>query len=145
MSRRISIVNSLATELKKINGTAPYNVNLFNNVVPKLKFWDEVQDFPSVYISPGTELREYHPSNFKWAFLGVSIKAYCHGENSSDQLELLLQDIEYTLDGLDRLVYNTTAGLKTAEIMIQSITTDEGLLAPYAVGEINLQVRYAVP
>jgi len=28
--------------------------------------------------------------------------------------------------------------------LIQSITTDEGLLYPYAVGEINLQVRYQV-
>jgi hypothetical protein len=28
--------------------------------------------------------------------------------------------------------------------LITSITTDEGLLAPYAVGEINLQVRYQI-
>jgi hypothetical protein len=28
--------------------------------------------------------------------------------------------------------------------MVTSITTDEGLLAPYGVGEINLQVRYPI-
>jgi hypothetical protein len=40
-------------------------------------------------------------------------------------------------------VYDET-GAETTEILITSITTDEGLLAPYGVGEINLQVRYAL-
>jgi len=29
-------------------------------------------------------------------------------------------------------------------LSILSITTDEGLLAPYGVGEVTLEVRYAV-
>jgi hypothetical protein len=144
MSRRTSIVKALTEKLKLINGQAPYQVNLFQNCFAKLKFWDEVQDFPSVYLSPGTELREYHPAEFKWAFLGISIKAYCHGEDSSEQLERLLEDIENCIDDNNRLVYDLAKNYQTAELTIQSITTDEGLLAPYAVGEINLQVRYAV-
>lgn len=145
MSKRTSIVKALANKFKEINGTGPYTTNLFNNSFSKLKFWDEVHDFPSVFMSPGTEVREYHPSNFKWAYLSVSIKAYVKDEeNASILLEQLLTDLETCIDANRELVYDSANGLETTEILIQQITTDEGLLAPYGVGEINLQVRYAL-
>lgn len=144
MSKRTSITQAIANKLKEINGQAPYQTNLYQNSYAKLKFWDEVNDFPSVYLTPGSEQREYLPAEFKWGFLGVSIKVYCKGEDSQEQLEQLLADIELCIDNNRNIVYDSTNGYDTTEILIQSITTDEGLLAPYAIGEINLQVRYAV-
>jgi hypothetical protein len=144
MSRRTSITKAIAEKLKEINGQAPYTTNLYQNSYAKLKFWDEVNDFPCVYATAGSEIREYLPSEFKWGFLGVSLKVYCKGEDSQEQLELLLADIEQCLDNNRNIVYDSTNGYDTTEILIQSITTDEGLLQPYAIGEINLQVRYAI-
>jgi hypothetical protein len=144
MSRRTSIIKAITAELNLINGTAPYKVNLFQNAYAKLRFWDEVKDFPSIYLTPGTEMREYHPGDFTWGFLNVCIKVYCHGEASSEQLEDLLADVELCIDKNRQIVYDATNKYSTTEILIQSITTDEGLLAPYAVGEVNLQVRYQV-
>jgi hypothetical protein len=144
MSKRTQIVKALASQLAQINGKPPYKVNLFKNAYAKLKFWDEVEDFPAVYVTPGTELREYHPADFAWGYLGLCIKVYCHGELSTEQLESLLVDIETCVDANRQLVYDATNDYSTTEILIQSITTDEGLLAPYAVGEINLQVRYQI-
>ncbi len=144
MSRRTSIVKALVEKFKTIDGQQPYQVNLFNNAYDKLKFWDEVNDFPAVYVTPGSEMREYLPGEFTWGFLGVCVKVYCHGEDSHQQLEQLLEDLEHCVDSNRVLVYDAASGYETTEILIQSITTDEGLLAPYAVGEINLQVRYAV-
>lgn len=144
MSKRASIVRALANKLKLINGEQPYKTNLFENSFPHLKFWDEVNDFPSVYITPGTEQREYLPSDFTWAYLNVSLKVYCKGEDAQLQLENLLEDIELVVDQNRVLVYDELGGLETTEILITSIVTDEGLLAPYAVGEVNLQVRYAL-
>ena len=143
MTKRTSITKALADQFNLlIDGTAPYNTNLYNNAYPKLKFWDEVNDFPSVYMVPGSEMREYLPSDFTWGFLNISVKVYCRGEDSQQQLEELLEDIERAVDANRVLVYDQDRGFETTEILIQSITTDEGLLAPYAVGEINLQVRY---
>lgn len=142
MSKRTSILIALADKLKVINGESPYHINLFNNAFPKLKFWDEINDFPSVYMSPGSEQREYLPGDFTWAYLGISLKVYCKGEDCQEQLELLLEDIETVVHDNRRLIYDTTNNYETTEILVVSITTDEGLLAPYAVGEINLQVRY---
>jgi hypothetical protein len=145
MSRRTSIVKALAERLKTIDGTPPYITNLQDQCFAKLKFWDEVNDFPSVYLSPGTELREYHPADFAWGMLGVCVKVYCKSEDTAqEELEQLLEDLERCIDANRQLVYDTDNNYETTEILIDSITTDEGLLAPYAVGEINLQVRYQI-
>lgn len=144
MSRRTSIVKALAEKLKLIDGSTGYKSNLSNNAYPFLKFWDEVNDFPAIYVVAGAETREYLPSAFTWGFLGVSLKVYCKGEDSQQLLEDLLEDIEKVIDANRVLVYDVDNNYETTEILITSITTDEGLLDPYAVGEINLQVRYAI-
>jgi hypothetical protein len=144
MSRRASILNALIEKIKLIDGNQPYHINLFNNAFPKIKFWDEVNDFPCVYSNTGSESREYLPSNFTWAYLGICLKIYCRGEDAEQQLEYLLEDIETVINNNRHLKYDTVNNYETTEIYIVSITTDEGLLTPYAVGEINLQVRYAL-
>lgn len=144
MSRRTSIINALTAKLNEINGTGAYTTNLYNNAHAKLKFWDEVNQFPAVYTTPGTEMREYLPADFTWGYLGVCIKIYVKGDDAAEQLETLLEDVEKCVDANRVLVYDTINNYETTEILIQSITTDEGLLAPYGVGEINLQVRYQV-
>lgn len=145
MSRRTSITKKLIEVINtNLNGSAPYSTNLYNNAYAQLKFWDEVNDFPAVYATPGQEYREYLPAQFAWGYLGVSLKVYCKGEDSQQELETLLEDLEKCIDANRVLVYDNTKNYETTEILIQSITTDEGLLAPYAVGEINLQVRYQV-
>jgi len=145
MSKRVSIVKALAEVFKTIDGTSPYTTNLTNNSYPKLKFWDEVNDFPAVYVHPTSETRDYLPGGFAWGLLGVCVKVYVKSEEESqEQLEALLSDLETCVDLNRNLVYDTTNQYGTTEIEIQSITTDEGLLAPYAVGEIILQVRYQI-
>ena len=145
MTRRTSIVTALAEKFKLINGTGSFKSDLSDNSYPKLKFWDEIQDFPAVYLTPGSELREYRPGDFTWGYLNVSVKVYVRSESEAQQLlEDLLDDLENVIDANRVLVYDTTNNLSTTEILIQSITTDEGLLSPYGVGEINLQVRYAL-
>lgn len=145
MSVRTSIAKALAEKLKGIDGTGIYKTNIFNNAYPKLKFWDEVTDFPSIYMSIGTETRDYLPGNFKWGFLTISIKLYVKGEDTATALENLLEDVEKVIDNNRTLVYDITkAGAETTEILINSIVTDEGLLEPYGVGEVVVTVQYSV-
>lgn len=146
MTKRTQIVQALANQIAlEINGASPYTTNLQNQCFAKLKFWDEINDFPSVYITPGSEVRDYQLSGFAWGILNVAVKVYCKSEDlAQEQLEQLLADLETCIDKNRQLVYDTTNSYETTEILIASITTDEGLLAPYAVGEINLQVRYPI-
>lgn len=144
MSKRTSIVKALVEKLKLINGTGSYTTDLASAVFPYLKFWDEVNNFPSIYCTAGSEAREYLPNDFAWGYLGLSLKIYCKGDDAQQLLEDLLEDVETLIDANRVLVYDATNGYETTEILITSITTDEGLLIPYAIGEINLQVRYQI-
>ena len=144
MSRRTSIVKALAEKLKTIDGSATFKSNIFGNAYPYLKFWDEVSDFPCIYAVAGSESRDYLPGDFTWGFLYISLKIYVKGEDSQQLLENLLEDVEEVINSNRVLAYEDTPGYETTEILLSSITTDEGLLAPYAVGEINLQVRYQI-
>lgn len=143
LSARSSIAKQLATKLQLINGSSPYSTKLYkNNIYTKLIFWDEINDFPAICIVPGTETREYHPGGFKWGFINIALKLYVHGEDSLEKLEELIQDVELIITNNEELVYDS--GKTTTEILITSITTDEGLLTPYGVGEINISVRYEI-
>jgi hypothetical protein len=143
MSARSSIAKKLSEKIKTINGTSPFTTVVYpNNVVTKLVFWDEVTDFPYVCIVPGSETREYLPGGFKWGFLNLSIKLYVQAEDPTSKLEDLLQDVEQLITDNELLEYE--AGKHTTEVLITSITTDEGLLAPFGVGEINLSIRYEI-
>ncbi len=144
MSARTSITEALTTIFKQIDGTNGYVTNLFGNCEAKNKFWNEVQDFPCVFVVVGQETREYLPSSFQWGFLSISIKAYVKNEEPQEELEVLINDIELALKNNNTITYGISPGQQTADIRIISIITDEGLLAPYGVAEINIIVQYQV-
>jgi hypothetical protein len=142
MSLRTTIVKALTEKFKVISTANGYKTDLYEQAYAKLKFWDEVNNFPCIYAVPGSESREYQPSSFAWAFLGISIKVYVKGDDPQQQLENLLEDIEKVIDANRQLSFPDASPGLTTEVDITSITTDEGLLDPYGVGEINLMVRY---
>lgn len=144
MSRRTSILKALANKLKEDLDGVKYKSNVYGNSFARLEFWDSVAEFPSVYMSVGSEQREYLPC-FTWAFLGASLKLYCKGEDSQEQLEQLLEDVESVINDNRVLVYDIPNNLETTEILISSITSDEGLLHPYAIAEISILIRYQYP
>ena len=140
MSKRSKIVNTLVTKFKDINGSSGYQSNLLGNVYNKLLFWDEVSDYPSVYLNAGQESREYLPGGFKWAYLLVTLRIYVKNEEPQEELEKIFEDIEKIIDNNGNLEYDTS--MFTEDIKILSINTDEGLLSPIGVGEVTLQVMY---
>ena len=145
MSSRSAIVESLVTLIKTIDGKDTFNLDLYDNVLGKLVFWDEINDYPTVCVSAGQEQREYLPGGFKWGYLGVSIKIYVQSdEQPLNELEAVLEDIEGLLDANNHLEYDSVGPKNITDIRVVSIVTDEGLLAPDGVGELNIVVQYEV-
>ena len=140
MSKRRKIVDALVTKLKGIDGTGTYNINLYNNVFNKLKFYDEINDFPSVFVNAGTETRDYLPGGFKWGYLAIIVRVYVRSEEPETDLENIFEDIESVVDANGNLAYDTNSFIEDMKIL--SINTDEGLLAPIGVGDITLQIMY---
>ena len=143
-SRRMAIVKALAEKLKIIDGSTTYNSNLENRVSPRLLFWDEVDEFPSVHLNAGSEARVYQGGGYKDRYLTVRIRIYVKEENAVDALEGVIEDIETVLEDSSRLAYNDRQGVTqyTQQITIISIDTDEGVLEPVGVGEIVCEIRY---
>src|SRR6056300_648100 len=144
-NRRSEIVNYLVDRLKEIDGEiSPYdssytfNNNLFNNVFRKIKFIDEVNDFPALYLAAGTEIRDFQSENLTVATLDVIIRAYVYGEDNSQTIsDSLVQDVEHIIYTLGD---NPDKGI--LDITIDNITMDEGLAIPYGIAEIELSVVY---
>jgi hypothetical protein len=64
-TRRLGIVEGLAEKLKDIDGTGSFLSDLNRNVSPRLKFWDEVEEFPAIHLNAGGETREYQGGGYK--------------------------------------------------------------------------------
>ena len=143
-TRRMAIVKAIETKLKTINGNSPFRSNLYNNVLPRLKFWDEVQDFPAVHVSAGAETREYQGGGYKDRFLTLTIRVYVQEENAVFALEKLFEDVETVLEQNSRLEYKDQDNNSqyTQQITIVSLDSDEGALEPLGVGAIICEVRY---
>ena len=142
MSSRSKIANKLVELIKEVDGTTGWQSDLFGNVENRLKFWDEIQDFPYVFINTGSEAREYLPGGFKWGYLSVTCRIYVNDEEPEARLEEILDDIEKIVDVNGTMEYDT--GKFTEDMKILSISTDEGLLSPIGVGEIVLQITYGI-
>lgn len=143
-SRRQGIVDALVTKLKGINGSGDFLTNVFENVSPRLKFWDEVEDFPSLHLNAGSESREYQGAGYKDRFLSVTVRMYVKEEDAVDALDKLIEDVETVIEDNSRLAYTDKQNKTqyTQQITVVSIDTDEGVLEPFGVGEMLLEVRY---
>ncbi len=144
-TRRRAIVGAIADKLyENLNGAAPYR-SAVQSVEPRLRFWDEVQDFPAIQVGAGQETREYEGAGFRFRFLRVTIR--CYVSDNDDvilALEELLEDVETVLEDNDPLTYTDSTGTSqtTAKTTILSVDTDEGVLEPLGVGEVIVEIQY---
>jgi len=144
-SRRRDIANFLVGEFKKIDGgvstfdsSYTYQVNLFDNVFRRLKFLDEINDFPSVYLQAGSEDRVYDSKGLTTSTLDIMIRVYVQTENAVEELESTMQDIEFVIYNMDTEKYGMM------DVQVSTMSTDGGLLDPYGIGEVGVTVQYDV-
>ena len=144
-TQRKWIAEALVNKIKEIDGNYPFNSNIYQNADSHLVFLDEIQQYPKVCVVAGDEVRQYQPGGFKWRFITITIRVYVEDANDpQENLSLLLEDIERIVDDNDILVYDDTVSphLTTTSTTIQSISTDEGVIAPLGIGEMVIEVRY---
>lgn len=148
ISRRRDIIHFIRDKLKLINGgnstlnpSYRYKTNVSENVHRRIVFLDEVNDFPSLYLQGDDEVRIYQSAGLTEAILPIAVRCYVRDEDSLDFLNNLTQDIEHVLYNL---TYNALKPLGIMDITIDAISTDEGLAAPFGIGEVFLTVQYVL-
>ena len=143
-TRRYALIDSLVALFKRIDGTGAYLSNLNQNVFSKLKFYDEVTDFPTVCVTASNESRQYQAGGYRDRYLEVRLMVFVNEENPLKKCEAILEDIETLVEDNGRLAYTDRQGTTqfTHDITILSISTDEGTLDPISIGEMSLRVHY---
>ena len=143
-SKRMKIVEALADKLMMIDGQGAFLSDVADNVFPRLKFWEEVEEFPAIHLNAGSETREYQTGGYKNRFLFVTIRIYVQEEESQEALGALLEDVETVLEDNSQLEYLDNVGISQniQQISVINITTDEGVLEPLGVAEMEIEVRY---
>tara|TARA_B110000858_G_C17645709_1_gene400300 strand:- start:345 stop:797 length:453 start_codon:yes stop_codon:yes gene_type:complete len=143
-SRRKRIIDALVTKLKTINGQGAFLTDVGENVHPRLKFWDEIEEFPALHLNAGSETRVYQSAGMRDRFLAVTVRCYVEDEEAQEALNELMEDVETVIEDNSRLAYTDKMNnvFFTQQITVISIDTDEGVLEPLGVGEILIEVRY---
>ena len=144
-TRRRAIVGAIADKLyESLNGSPPFR-SAVQSVEPRLRFWDEVNDFPAIQVGAGQETREYEGAGFRFRFLRVTVRCYVNdSEDVILALEELLEDVETVIEDNDPLTYTDSTGTSqtTAKSTIITVDTDEGVLEPLGVGEVVVEIQY---
>ena len=143
-TRRRAIVEALCQKLENINGSPPFRTSV-SRVERRLKFWDEVNEFPTIHVGAGAETRDYDGGGFRFRFLQLTVRCYVSDDSDViEALEELLEDVETVIEDSDPLTYydSTGASQSTVQTNIITVDTDEGVLEPLGVGEITCEIRY---
>ena len=142
-TRRLSIVNAFVEKLALIDGTGKYKTAVAETS-PRIKFWDEVAEFPAVHVSAGAETREYEGAGFKFRYLTLTFRCYVNEEDAVEALEALLEDVETVIEDNNPITYTDSLGntATTVQHTIVSIDTDEGVLEPLGICEIVAEIQY---
>jgi hypothetical protein len=146
MSNRSLINSAIINSLKRIDGrTSPYvpsyefKTDLHENVYKGLVYIDEINDFPSIYVTSGLEERIYNTSKLTEAVVSTAIRCYIYGEDSQQQVNDIISDVEHVI-----YASKFDTSLQLQNITIKEILTDSGLLEPYGMAEIFLTTRFEI-
>jgi hypothetical protein len=96
-----------------------------------------------VYVTAGPEVRRYNTVGTTQSYLPIMLRVYIYDEESelvNEHIHELTQDIEHVVYNLPR----TYSNLEILDLTITSINTDEGLLTPYGIVELQIQASYEV-
>lgn len=146
MSNRSDINDFIVSQLRNINGrTSPYDstynfkTSLHENVYRGIRFLDEINDFPSIYVSTGREVRKFNTQGNIEARVETTLRCYLYGDDTVNQINDLIQDIEH-------VIYNLKfqPALRVFDVSIITVLTDSGLLIPYGMAEIFLSTRFEI-
>lgn len=146
MSNRTLITNFLIDSFKSINGgVSPYDntyifsTNLHENVYLGQLYIDEINDFPSVYISSREEFRTYNTSNLIEAEVLTVVRCYSYSDNPFEANNNIIKDVEH-------VIYNMKIPVEfqAQDVTIRSVLIDTGLLAPYGMAEIFLTTKFEI-
>jgi hypothetical protein len=131
MSRRTDIVAQLRADLSTIATSSSI-----------LKTIDEINDWPTICFTPGTESRQHFGGGLRWATTLIQLRGYTYdaGIDAMTAAEDLARSIEDVVDQFRA----SHPSLNVVQMRVSSIRTDEGVMEPYGIADLLIELTYEV-
>lgn len=142
MSVITEVLNTIIAKLKDINGLpSPYSTDYMfkkdinRNAIRGLKFIDEINDYPSIYLIKTGQKRIYNTNGVTQIIILCTIICYVKEDYTQQALSDLIKDVEH-------VIYNLTfpSEYQVQDVTIEKVDTDQGLLIPYGMAELSLAI-----
>ena len=129
MSRRTDIVAQLRVDLSTLATTSSI-----------LKTIDEINDWPAITFTPGNESRIHIGGNVRWGQTLIQLRGYTYddGTDAMNSAESLARSIEDTIDAFR----TAHPSLNVVQMRVLSIRTDEGIMEPYGIADLSIELTY---
>lgn len=164
MSKRTEIINLFRLHLQELSS--------IEQVHSRYKYLDEVNDFPTITFVPRGEIRDHYGAGEKLATLQVDLRVYQYDRDIAS-LDLLMREVEdktndffgdvlvteflllqdggalITQDSkffsLEASNFDAAQFLRNIQLtQVVTVGTDEGLMRPYQVGDMQILMTYEV-
>lgn len=143
MTTSVEVINAFISELKRIDGgISPYdrayrfNWNVHRDVYLGFKFFDEIDSFPSIYLTVEREDYFHYGANNRFIVMTMDVRGYTYSHEVEQGGELLAQDIEHIVKWMKKTYP------EIEEVRVLSVETDSGLHEPYGVALFKLEALY---
>ena len=129
MSQRTTILNTLIAHIATATASAGFR---------GMRFIHEINSFPAFYIHPQNESRVHEGAGESYAICAISIRGYEYSD-SLDRIEDYMREIEESIQ-----TYARAYPSLVDDARVISLRTDEGVMAPYGIVDMQLEVLYSV-
>jgi hypothetical protein len=134
--------NLLVSQLRRIDGrTSPwsnyeFNCSLHDEVYPELRFFDDINSFPTVCFVVSNERVLHAEGSARFYSVSLELRGYTYDEDVEESGELLAQDVEHVLAYLRR------EDSRLEDIRLLETNTDSGLNAPWGACILNIEALF---
>jgi len=143
---RSVMIDLLVEKLQLINGQTspdglfyqPYTFHMSVIARRGFQFLDQINDFPYVMCIGGRTDWRHSKGGVIYKTIPVHIRSFVFNEEGAtiDQMEDLAEDIEQIVNSLRILDRDKNI----VDARVDTISTDEGLMAPYGVLDMNIRI-----
>lgn len=135
MARRTDIIEALVGHL----GT---NTDVHaNNVHRTYKYMHDLNDFPAITFIPNREDRDHFGAGQVHGILAIQLRCYVYDGDTADiadECERLADQIEDSINTFSA----ANRALEVEEARVISLRTDDGLMTPYGVADLQISILY---
>jgi hypothetical protein len=101
----------------------------------------DINDFPAITFIPNREDRDHFGDQQVHGILAVQLRCYVYDGDTADiaeECERLADQIEDAIDTFSA----TNRALEVEESRVVSLRTDDGLMTPYGIADLQISILY---